>query len=168
VKKVWSRRWKNYLPPPRSPSPGRREHFDFVRPRRFARTRADSRAAGGFGIASSSHPRAARARAPAWCSNPANRARCIIFAAHRLRRGAINPYLAYETLDDMIRQGLLPNIDHKTSVQKFIKAAVKGVVKTISKMGISTIQSYRGAQIFEAVGLNSGDGQVFHLDAVAH
>ena len=69
--------------------------------------------------------------------------------------GAINPYLAYETLDDMIRQGLLKDVDHKTAVKNFGKAAVKGVVKTISKMGISTIQSYRGAQIFEAIGLNN-------------
>ena len=68
--------------------------------------------------------------------------------------GAINPYLAFETLDDMIRQGLLKNIDHKTACKNFVKAAVKGVVKVISKMGISTIQSYRGAQIFEAIGLN--------------
>jgi glutamate synthase (ferredoxin) len=67
---------------------------------------------------------------------------------------AINPYLAFETLDDMIREGLLPNLDHKTAIKKYIKAAVKGVVKTMAKMGISTIQSYRGAQIFEAIGLN--------------
>ncbi|MEY4384753.1 MAG: hypothetical protein RLY20_36 [Verrucomicrobiota bacterium] len=68
--------------------------------------------------------------------------------------GAINPYLAFETLDDMIRQGLLVGVDHKTACKNFVKAAVKGVVKVASKMGISTIQSYRGAQIFEAVGLN--------------
>ncbi|HVU07223.1 MAG TPA: glutamate synthase large subunit [Verrucomicrobiae bacterium] len=68
---------------------------------------------------------------------------------------AINPYLAYETLDDLIREGLLRDTDHKTAVKKFIKAAVKGVVKTMAKMGISTIQSYHGAQIFEAVGLNA-------------
>ena len=68
---------------------------------------------------------------------------------------AINPYLAFETLDDMIREELLPKLDHQTAVKKYIKAAVKGVVKTMAKMGISTIQSYRGAQIFEAVGLNS-------------
>ncbi|MBL9128690.1 MAG: glutamate synthase large subunit, partial [Verrucomicrobiales bacterium] len=70
--------------------------------------------------------------------------------------GAINPYLAYETLDDMIRQGLLKDIDHKTAVKNFTKAVTKGVVKVISKMGISTIQSYRGAQIFEAIGLGNG------------
>ncbi|HEY1662790.1 MAG TPA: glutamate synthase large subunit [Verrucomicrobiae bacterium] len=68
---------------------------------------------------------------------------------------AINPYVAFATLDDLIRQGLLVNTDHKTAVKKYIKAAIKGVVKTMAKMGISTVQSYRGAQIFEAVGLNS-------------
>ncbi len=67
--------------------------------------------------------------------------------------GAINPYLAFETLDDMIGQGLLAGVDHKKAIKNYIKALGKGVVKVISKMGISTIQSYRGAQIFEAVGL---------------
>ncbi|MDQ3815015.1 MAG: glutamate synthase large subunit, partial [Armatimonadota bacterium] len=67
--------------------------------------------------------------------------------------GVINPYLAFETLDDMIRQGLLTGVTHKQAVSKFKKASTKGIVKTMSKMGISTIQSYRGAQIFEAVGL---------------
>jgi glutamate synthase (ferredoxin) len=69
--------------------------------------------------------------------------------------GAVNPYLAFETLDDMIRQGLLPGLDHQTAVKNYIKALNKGVLKVISKMGISTIQSYRGAQIFEAIGLNA-------------
>ncbi len=68
--------------------------------------------------------------------------------------GAINPYVAFETLDDMIREGLLPDMKHKEACKNFVKAAVKGVVKVISKMGISTIQSYRGAQIFEAIGLS--------------
>jgi glutamate synthase (ferredoxin) len=68
--------------------------------------------------------------------------------------GAINPYLAFETLDDMLRQGLLKDIDHKTACKNYLKGAMKGVVKVISKMGISTIQSYWGAQIFEAIGLN--------------
>jgi glutamate synthase (ferredoxin) len=67
---------------------------------------------------------------------------------------AVNPYLAFESIDDLIHQGLLTNIDHKTAVKNFIKGSVKGVVKTMSKMGISTVQSYRGAQIFEAVGLH--------------
>ncbi len=67
--------------------------------------------------------------------------------------GAINPYLAFETLDDLRRQGVL-DMDHRTAVLHYIKAVKKGIVKVMSKMGISTIQSYRGAQIFEAIGLN--------------
>ena len=69
--------------------------------------------------------------------------------------GAVNPYLAFETLDDMIREGILTGVDHKTAVKNYVKAAAKGVVKTMAKMGVSTIQGYRGAQIFEAIGLNS-------------
>jgi glutamate synthase (NADPH/NADH) large chain len=66
---------------------------------------------------------------------------------------AINPYVAFETMDDMIREGVLVNIDHQTACKNFVKAAAKGVVKVASKMGISAIQSYRGAQVFEALGL---------------
>jgi len=66
---------------------------------------------------------------------------------------AINPYVAFETIDDMIREGLLVNIDHKTACRNMVKAASKGVIKVMSKMGISAIQSYRGAQVFEALGL---------------
>jgi glutamate synthase (ferredoxin) len=68
--------------------------------------------------------------------------------------GAINPYLAFETIDDMIRQNLLVNVDYKTACKNYVKAATKGVIKVASKIGISTLQSYRGAQIFEAIGLN--------------
>ncbi|MFN4775161.1 MAG: glutamate synthase large subunit [Pseudanabaena sp.] len=68
--------------------------------------------------------------------------------------GAINPYLAFETIKDMIDQRLLVNVEFKTACKNFIKSATKGVTKVASKIGISTIQSYRGAQIFEAVGLN--------------
>ncbi len=67
---------------------------------------------------------------------------------------AINPYLAFETLDDLIRQNILPpetTLDKATGL--FIKAVNKGLIKTFAKMGISTLQSYRGAQIFEALGL---------------
>ncbi len=66
---------------------------------------------------------------------------------------AINPYVAFETIDDMIREGGLVGIDHKKACQNFVKAGSKGVVKVMSKMGISAIQSYRGAQVFEALGL---------------
>jgi len=66
---------------------------------------------------------------------------------------AVNPYLALETIHDQIRLGMIkgpPDVAEK----KYIKAVNKGIVKVISKMGISTIQSYHGAQVFEAVGLN--------------
>ena len=68
--------------------------------------------------------------------------------------GAINPYLAFETLDQMVDQNFFdPPLDHETALHHYLKAVVKGVVKVMARMGISTIQSYRGAQIFEAVGL---------------
>ena len=66
---------------------------------------------------------------------------------------AINPYLAFETLHEMVNQKLL-TIDYERAIKNYIKAVNKGVVKIISKMGISTFQSYCGAQIFEAIGLN--------------
>jgi glutamate synthase domain-containing protein 2/glutamate synthase domain-containing protein 1/glutamate synthase domain-containing protein 3 len=69
--------------------------------------------------------------------------------------GAINPYVALETLDDMVRDGTYPGLtDEKYAQQKYIKAINKGLLKVMSKMGISTLQSYRGAQIFEAIGLS--------------
>src|SRR5215469_3738188 len=68
---------------------------------------------------------------------------------------AINPYLAIETLHDLKRRGLLPHSVSAAHAEKnFIKAINKALLKTFSKMGISTLQSYRGAQVFEAVGLN--------------
>jgi glutamate synthase domain-containing protein 2/glutamate synthase domain-containing protein 1/glutamate synthase domain-containing protein 3 len=67
---------------------------------------------------------------------------------------AVNPYLSYETITDMVRQGMLTDIGEDAAVMKYIKASVKGVVKVLSKMGISTMQSYCGAQIFEALGLS--------------
>ncbi|MDF0666221.1 MAG: glutamate synthase large subunit [Nitrospira sp.] len=69
--------------------------------------------------------------------------------------GTINPYLVFETLVDMERDGYLPEgLDAQTAEGKFIKAINKGLLKIFSKMGISTVQSYCGAQIFEAIGLN--------------
>jgi len=69
---------------------------------------------------------------------------------------AINPYLAIETIHDLKRRNLLPEkISAEYAEKNFIKAINKGLLKTFSKMGISTLQSYRGAQVFEAVGLNS-------------
>jgi glutamate synthase (NADPH/NADH) large chain len=72
---------------------------------------------------------------------------------------AINPYLAFETIEDMRRRRLLKDgLTLEKAEQNFVKAVNKGLLKVISKMGISTIQSYIGAQIFEAVGL--GDALV--------
>ncbi len=67
---------------------------------------------------------------------------------------AVNPYLAYEVVEDMIEQGLLKGVDKKSALKNYRKSVVKGVVKTMSKIGISAVQSYHGAQIFEAIGLN--------------
>jgi glutamate synthase domain-containing protein 2/glutamate synthase domain-containing protein 1/glutamate synthase domain-containing protein 3 len=67
---------------------------------------------------------------------------------------AINPYLMLETLDELVRDGRVPNVrDEADAQQRAVKGIGKGLLKTISKMGISTVQSYNGAQIFEAVGL---------------
>ncbi len=72
--------------------------------------------------------------------------------------GAVNPYLAFETLADLCRRSFLKNgqgdLDYKVAEKHYIKSINKGVRKVMSKMGISTLHSYRGAQIFEAVGLN--------------
>lgn len=69
--------------------------------------------------------------------------------------GAINPYLAFETIEHLIADGVLNGIDYEKACKNYIKAVTKGVIKIGSKIGISTIQSYRGAQIFEAIGLDS-------------
>jgi glutamate synthase (NADPH/NADH) large chain len=67
---------------------------------------------------------------------------------------AVNPYLAMESVEDLARSGYLPGVTPEKAVQHLIKALGKGVLKVMSKMGISTIASYRGAQVFEAVGLS--------------
>ncbi len=69
--------------------------------------------------------------------------------------GAVNPYLAFESIEDLVAQGLygMGGLDPALATRKYIKAAGKGVLKVMSKMGISTIASYRGAQVFEAIGL---------------
>lgn len=67
---------------------------------------------------------------------------------------AVNPYLAYETIKNMILHGMLTDILPDKAISNYITSIVKGIVKIMSKMGISTVQSYHGAQIFEALGLN--------------
>ncbi|MHB8439154.1 MAG: glutamate synthase central domain-containing protein, partial [Acidimicrobiales bacterium] len=68
---------------------------------------------------------------------------------------AVNPYLAFDSIDDMIASGMLSGVTPRQARKNYIKAACKGVIKIMSKMGVSTVASYTGAQIFEAVGLSS-------------
>ena len=66
---------------------------------------------------------------------------------------AVNPYLAMETVEDLVRDGAITDVSYKEAQKHLIKALGKGVLKVMSKMGISTIASYTGAQVFEALGL---------------
>ncbi|MBV9098591.1 MAG: glutamate synthase subunit alpha, partial [Frankiaceae bacterium] len=66
---------------------------------------------------------------------------------------AVNPYLAMETVEDLVRHNVIPGLDAATAIKHYIKALGKGVLKVMSKMGVSTVASYTGAQIFEAIGL---------------
>ncbi|WP_374108911.1 glutamate synthase large subunit [Pseudonocardia sp. ICBG1293] len=68
---------------------------------------------------------------------------------------AVNPYLAMATVEDLAERGDVPGVDARTAAKNLVKALGKGVRKTMSKMGVSTVASYTGAQIFEAVGLGS-------------
>jgi glutamate synthase (NADPH/NADH) large chain len=67
---------------------------------------------------------------------------------------AVNPYLALETVEDLVRRGVLTDITPEKAMRHMVKALGKGVLKVMSKMGVSTVASYRGAQIFEAIGLS--------------
>ncbi len=69
--------------------------------------------------------------------------------------GAINPYLAFESIEDLIAEGMhgMGDLDPHQAIRNYIKACNKGVLKVMSKMGVSTVASYTGAQIFEAIGL---------------
>ncbi|PSJ27303.1 glutamate synthase large subunit [Streptosporangium nondiastaticum] len=70
---------------------------------------------------------------------------------------AVNPYLAMESVEDLVRAGtFLQGIEPEAAIRNLIKALGKGVLKVMSKMGISTVASYRGAQVFEAIGLDEG------------
>ena len=68
--------------------------------------------------------------------------------------GAVNPYLAIESIEDLIGQGAISEVEDKTAVRNYVKACSKGILKVMSKMGISTVASYTGAQVFECVGLS--------------
>src|SRR4029450_863866 len=66
----------------------------------------------------------------------------------------VNPYLAFESVEDLISTGALVGLPPDKAVRNYVKALGKGVLKIMSKMGISTVSSYCGAQVFEAVGLD--------------
>jgi glutamate synthase (NADPH/NADH) large chain len=66
---------------------------------------------------------------------------------------AINPYMAFESIEVMLDRGALTGLDRETALKNYVKAAGKGVLKVMSKMGISTLASYTGAQLFQAVGV---------------
>ena len=67
---------------------------------------------------------------------------------------AVNPYLAMESVEDLAREGYYVKVEPEKAVTNLVKALGKGVLKVMSKMGVSTVASYTGAQIFEAVGLS--------------
>jgi glutamate synthase (NADPH) large chain len=67
---------------------------------------------------------------------------------------AVNPYLAMETVEELAAEGRLPGVDRPTAARNLVRALGKGVLKVMSKMGISTVASYTGAQVFEALGLS--------------
>ncbi|PND58996.1 glutamate synthase large subunit [Mycobacterium sp. ENV421] len=67
---------------------------------------------------------------------------------------AINPYMAFESIDDMIGRGMIEGISREKALQNYIKAAGKGVLKVMSKMGISTLASYTGSQLYQAIGIS--------------
>ena len=69
---------------------------------------------------------------------------------------AVNPYLALESVEDLVRRGIITDVSPEKAMRNMVKALGKGVLKVMSKMGVSTVASYRGAQIFEAVGLSQG------------
>ncbi|MGD9795085.1 MAG: glutamate synthase large subunit, partial [Acidimicrobiia bacterium] len=83
--------------------------------------------------------------------------------------GAVNPYLAFESIEDLISEGLhnLGGMDPHKAIHNYIKASGKGVLKVMSKMGISTVASYTGAQVFEAIGLGADLVQEYFTGTVS-
>ena len=67
---------------------------------------------------------------------------------------AVNPYMAFESIEDLIDRGVISGVERDKAIRNYIKAAGKGVLKVMSKMGISTLASYTGAQLFQAIGLS--------------
>jgi len=86
--------------------------------------------------------------------------------------GAVNPYLAFESVEALVAAGVVKDLDAHAAVKNYVKAMGKGVLKVMSKMGISTVASYTGAQVFEAIGLSKSvvdeyfTGTVSRLDGI--
>ena len=127
-------------------------------------------AAGRGRPASLSDPRRPAHAGVGWCSRPATRAKCITSrcsSATAARCDQSVSRLRNSRRHDP-RRACCRTSSTRLACKNFVKAAVKGVVKVMSKMGISAMQSYRGAQIFEAVGLQPGrHRRIFHLDRLA-
>ena len=133
----------------------RRQHPDPVRPQPRPRARGDARRCWPSPRSTTTWSAPARACATGLVIE-SGEPREIHHMATLIGYGAaaINPYLMFESLDELADRALLPvDLDREEAEQRIVKAIGKGLLKTISKMGISTIQSYCGAQIFEAVGL---------------
>jgi len=81
---------------------------------------------------------------------------------------AVNPYLALESISDMVSSGDISGVTEREAIKNYIKAAGKGILKIMSKMGISTISSYTGAQVFEAVGLDKAFLERYFTNTVSH
>ncbi len=79
---------------------------------------------------------------------------------------AINPYLAQESIHNLIENGMLDK-DYYAAVEDYNSAVLHGIVKIASKMGISTVQSYQGAQIFEAIGISKKVVDTYFTDTVS-
>ncbi|MCK8613570.1 glutamate synthase large subunit [Gordonia sp. C13] len=80
---------------------------------------------------------------------------------------AVNPYMAFESIEDMVERGVLGDVDFATAKKNYIKAASKGVLKVMSKMGISTIASYTGAQLFQVIGLSQATVDEFFTGLIS-
>ena len=134
--------------------PRRHQHPDSVGSRRQRDARRRFRACWRRPACTITWCARACARGARSSSSRATRAKCTTSRCSSATAPARSiPYLAFETLDDMIRQGALEALSHTQAVTGYIKALNLGILKVMSKMGISALQSYCGAQIFEAIGL---------------
>ena len=133
----------------------RRSHAGDLRPRLRSHQGADPVAAGGRRPCTTTWCAPRNAPRSRWWSRSGD-AREVHHIALLIGFGAaaVNPYLAFESIEDLIREGELTGIETATAVRNYLKALGKGVMKVMSKMGISTVGSYTGAQAFEAIGLD--------------